>query len=151
MKQTLENDEEYENQEEVYFQTYENLLKNISIFDMKKDKPTYEGVYNHCVNSYFDFIEPEIENIIEQWIHYYNLNECVRTCDILPLIYHHIDIPEMITKDYVINNPECVYNYINNKINNTETKTNEVCESYTNENNERLNKKFDWSTRKYIK
>lgn len=150
MKLIMENEDELEDQEEIYFQSYEKCLKDIHILDIKSDKETYKGVYTHCVNSYFDFAEPELEKTVENWIHFYNLQDIIRSCDILPLLFHHIDIDKMITKEYIVDNPECVSNYIHSKINNEEKTTHVREESYTTIDNLECNKKFDWSTRKYV-
>jgi len=149
MKVVHDIEEEIEDQEEVYCQLYEKYLKDINMHEIKSDKHTYAKVYTHCVNSYFDFIEPELEKNVETWIDDYNLMENVRTCDILPLIFHHIDFHKQITKEYIIDNPECVQTYIHNQISN-EQQPKTVLNNNVLKKKYDTSKKFDWSIRKYI-
>lgn len=151
MKQITDYEEEIEDQEEIYFQSYEKYLKDVNILDIKLDKQVYKDVYSHCVNSYFDYTEPELEKNVMNCVRYYNLDNIIRSCDVMPVIFHHIDIHKMITKEYIVNNPECVHNYIHPKINNEEKKLIPNKDTSKKKDNQNFIKKFDWSTRKYIK
>lgn len=150
MKSNMENDDDCIDPDELLYQKYEHIIRNTTIEDLVKDKNTRSKIQKQYVDYCLDEIEPCIEKEIELWVKEYNMHDIVNVNELCSIMMEHIDYNKAFTKEFIQNNPECLQEYVEKKMEEEnlpkQQKSTEE-HSYIAPN---LNKKFIWETRKYV-